>query len=59
MVDDTPSKLRAQPDTLIAAPTFDYPLDPSPEASRAMLDTFLRGLVGRLDELSAKSNFAN
>jgi hypothetical protein len=28
MVDDTPAKLRAQPYSLVAAPTFDYPLAP-------------------------------
>lgn len=59
MVDDTPSKLRAQPDTLIAAPTFDYPLDPSPAASKAMLDTFLLQLIGMLDELAPETNFAH
>ncbi|GAA5890126.1 hypothetical protein JCM6882_009235 [Rhodosporidiobolus microsporus] len=59
MVDDTPSKLRAQPDTLIAAPTFDYPLDPSPYTHTALLDTFLLALVGMLDEVAPETNFAN
>lgn len=58
MVDDTTLKLRAQPSTLIAAPTFDYPLEPGLQALRAMLDTFLLQLVGMLDELAPQSNFA-
>ncbi|GAA6010781.1 hypothetical protein JCM10207_005839 [Rhodosporidiobolus poonsookiae] len=59
MVDDTPSKLRAQPSTLIAAPTYDYPLAPSPATSAAQLDTFLLALAGMLDVLALETNFAN
>lgn len=59
LVDDTPAKARAQPDNLIAAPTFDYPMEPSRESVRAMLDTFLLKLVGMLTELSTETNFAN
>lgn len=59
MIDDTPSKLRAQPDSLIAAPTFDYPQAPSPETSRYQLDTFLLALVAMLEELAPETNFAN
>lgn len=61
MVDDTPSKLRAQPDTLIFTPTFNYP----PESNRATArgtpaqDTFLLELVGAMDLLSYQTNFAN
>ncbi|BGP17452.1 hypothetical protein JCM10213v2_005485 [Rhodosporidiobolus nylandii] len=59
MADDTPSKLRAQPDTLIAAPTYDYPLEPSPATNAAQLDTFLLSLVAMLDELTPEDNFSN
>jgi hypothetical protein len=59
MVDDTPSKLRAQPYTLVAAPTYDYPLVPSPSTSAALLDTFLLSLVGMLVDIEGESNFAN
>ncbi|GAA5849044.1 hypothetical protein JCM8547_006422 [Rhodosporidiobolus lusitaniae] len=59
MVDDTPSKLRAQPSTLITAPTFDYPLSPSdPSTFPAIGDTFLLSLVAMLDDLTVESNFA-
>ncbi|GAA6036810.1 hypothetical protein JCM8097_003489 [Rhodosporidiobolus ruineniae] len=58
-VDDTPSKLRGQPFNLIAAPTFDYPLAPSPATTTALLDTFLLSLVGMLDALEPESNFAD
>ncbi|GAA5832605.1 hypothetical protein JCM11251_001384 [Rhodosporidiobolus azoricus] len=57
MVDDTPSKLRAQPSTLIAAPTYDYPLDPSPYTTTAQLDIFLLALVAMLDEIEPETNF--
>ncbi|GAA5872437.1 hypothetical protein JCM3774_004521 [Rhodotorula dairenensis] len=59
MVDDTPSKLRAQPYSLIAAPTFDYPLAPSIASVRAKLDVFLLALVGILYRLETESNMAN
>lgn len=59
MVDDTPAKLRAQPYSLIAAPTFDYPLAPSVPAVRAKLDAFLLALVGVLFQLETESNLAN
>ncbi|GAA5825212.1 hypothetical protein JCM3770_001832, partial [Rhodotorula araucariae] len=57
MVDDTPSKLRAQPATLIAAPTYDYPRAPSPYTAAAQLDTFLLALADMLDELAEQTNF--
>lgn len=59
MVDDTPSKLRAQPYSLIVAPSFNYPLAPSSETCRYQLDTFLLQLVGQLDVLSTETNFAD
>lgn len=59
MVDDTPSKLRAQPYSLIVAPSFNYPLEPSLDTSRDQLDTFLLQLVGQLDIVSTETNFAN
>ncbi|GAA5939906.1 uncharacterized protein JCM15063_004341 [Sporobolomyces koalae] len=59
MIDDTPSKLRAQPQSLIAAPTFDYPEAPSDSTSRLLLDTFLIALVAMLSEIVIESNFAN
>ncbi|GAA5862131.1 hypothetical protein JCM1840_001653 [Sporobolomyces johnsonii] len=59
MVDDTPSKLRANPDSLIAAPTYDYPLAPSIPTMSAQLDSFLLALVALLDELAPETNFAN
>ncbi|GAA5885861.1 hypothetical protein JCM16303_000088 [Sporobolomyces ruberrimus] len=59
IVDDTPSKLRAQPSSLIAAPTFDYPEDPSDETTKLQLDTFLLSLVSILDELAPETNFVN
>ncbi|GAA5914584.1 uncharacterized protein JCM6883_004427 [Sporobolomyces salmoneus] len=59
IVDDTPSKLRAQPDNLIAAPTFDYPEEPSEATTRYQLDTFLLSLVAMLGEIAVETNFAN
>ena len=59
MVDDTPSKLRAQPSSLIAAPTYDYPLGPSTYTVASQLDGFLLALADMLDELAPQSNFAN
>ncbi|KWU43720.1 hypothetical protein RHOSPDRAFT_34699 [Rhodotorula sp. JG-1b] len=59
MVDDTPTKLRAQPYSLIAAPTFDYPLAPSVSTVRAQVDSFLLTLVGFLFQLETESNMAN
>ncbi|GAA5901988.1 hypothetical protein JCM8208_006656 [Rhodotorula glutinis] len=59
MVDDTPIKLRAQPSSLIAAPTYDYPLGPSTYTVAAQLDGFLLALADMLDELAPQSNFAN
>ncbi|GAA6008357.1 hypothetical protein JCM11491_004447 [Sporobolomyces phaffii] len=60
MVDDTPSKLRAQPANLIAAPTFDYPEEPGTDTtSRAQNDTFLVELVSMLTDLAPETNFAN
>lgn len=59
MVDDTPSKLRAQPYSLIAAPSYTYPFGPgSILTSRSLWDQFLLSLVGMLDALAAESNFA-
>ncbi|GAA5987249.1 hypothetical protein JCM10908_001878 [Rhodotorula pacifica] len=58
MVDDTPSKLRAQPYSLVAAPTFDYPLAPSIPTAKAQSDYFLLSLVGILFQLETESNFA-
>lgn len=59
VVDDSPTKLRGQPDSLVLSPEFDYPLEPSPQTSQILLDTFLLQLVGALDELQLESNFAN
>ena len=60
IVDDTPTKLRAQPDNLIAAPTFDYPEAPSDSTTRrSQLDTFLLAVVSMLDQLAPETNFAN
>lgn len=59
MIDDTPSKLRAQPFTLIDTPSFTYPLEPSRQTARSMLDCFLVQLVGMLDVMSTETNFAN
>ncbi|KAK4046822.1 hypothetical protein OIV83_005818 [Microbotryomycetes sp. JL201] len=64
MVDDTPSKLRAQPFTLIGAPTFNYPktADSSSFSARTALttsDTFLLELVAMLDMLCNESNMTN
>ncbi|KAK4055828.1 hypothetical protein OIO90_003082 [Microbotryomycetes sp. JL221] len=59
MVDDTPAKLRAQPFTLIGAPTYDYPVEPSFTTRKSMLDTFLIELVGMLDTLAGQRNFTN
>ncbi|BGP49292.1 hypothetical protein JCM10450v2_005176 [Rhodotorula kratochvilovae] len=59
MVDDTPIKLRAQPSTLVAAPTYDYPLGPSTYTVASQLDSFLLALADMLDELAPQSNFAN
>ncbi|GAA5959413.1 hypothetical protein JCM3765_006596 [Sporobolomyces pararoseus] len=59
IVDDTPSKLRAQPDSLIAAPTFDYPEEPSDETMKYQLDTFLLALVSMLTKLVPETNFPN
>lgn len=59
MVDDTPSKLRAQPYSLIAAPSYLYPFGPgSIQTTRSLMDQFLLALVGMLDSLLAESNFA-
>ncbi|GAA5999698.1 uncharacterized protein JCM10292_003704 [Rhodotorula paludigena] len=58
MVDDTPSKLRAQPSTLIAAPTYDYPLGPSIQTNTAQMDSLLLALVDILDLIAPQSNFA-
>ncbi|KAM0786550.1 hypothetical protein ACM66B_002007 [Microbotryomycetes sp. NB124-2] len=55
MVDDTPSKLRAQPFTLIGAPTFNFPSS----RKRTPTDTFLLTLVGMLDTLVNESNVTN
>ncbi|GAA5852420.1 hypothetical protein JCM3766R1_001883 [Sporobolomyces carnicolor] len=60
IVDDTPTKLRAQPDNLIVAPTFDYPEAPSDSTTRrSQLDTFLLAVVSMLDQLAPETNFAN
>lgn len=59
MVDDTPAKLRAQPYSLVAAPTFDYPLAPSVSTVRVQIDSFLLTLVGFLFKLETESNMAN
>ncbi|GAA5984558.1 hypothetical protein JCM11641_006548 [Rhodosporidiobolus odoratus] len=59
MVDDTPSKLRAHPDTLIAAPTYDYPLAPGPQATTAQTDTFLLALVAMLEDIEHETNTSN
>lgn len=58
MVDDTPSKLRAQPSTLLAAPTYAYPHGPSTFTVASQLDGFLLALADMLDELAPQSNFA-
>ncbi|BGP25580.1 hypothetical protein JCM10295v2_004508 [Rhodotorula toruloides] len=59
MVDDTPSKLRAQPYSLIAAPSYFYPFGPgSIQTNRSLMDKFLLALVGMLSTLIGESNFA-
>ncbi|GAA5940245.1 hypothetical protein JCM1841_005028 [Sporobolomyces salmonicolor] len=59
MVDDAPTKLQAQPDSLIAAPTYDYPLEPSISTMSAQLDSFLLALVALLEDLAPETDFAN
>lgn len=58
MVDDTPEKLRAQPFSLVAAPTYNYPLGPSLPTYKAQLDAFLLALVAVLYHLECESNIA-
>lgn len=59
MLDDTPSKLRAQPYSLIAAPSYYYPFGPgSIRTNRSLMDQFLLALVGMLSDLLGESNFA-
>ncbi|BGP71373.1 hypothetical protein NBRC10513v2_004742 [Rhodotorula toruloides] len=59
MLDDTPSKLRAQPYSLIAAPSYYYPFGPgSVRTNRSLMDQFLLALVGMLSDLLGESNFA-
>ncbi|BGP33114.1 hypothetical protein JCM10296v2_004903 [Rhodotorula toruloides] len=59
MVDDTPSKLRAEPYSLIAAPSYYYPFGPgSIQTTRSSMDQFLLALVGMLSDLVGESNFA-
>ena len=60
-MDDTPNKLRGQPDSLLAAPVFNLPLSSSDSSTPhpVNIDTFLLQLVAALDEISTQSNFAN
>ena len=58
MIDDTPNKLRAQPDTLLNPPTFAFPSSPSKATEACQTDTFLLELAGALEELCLESNMA-
>ncbi|GAA6061145.1 hypothetical protein JCM10212_001745 [Sporobolomyces blumeae] len=59
MVDDTPEKLRAQPDSLLAATSFQYPRAEPDAASTDPPDAFFLALVAQLEELAPESNFSN